>query len=73
MLDIKRIRTDYEHIIEVMKVRGESVGDIGKVVDLDKEKRALLSETEAFKAKQNEVSRKIPGAEKSGRGRTTCV
>lgn len=66
MLDIKRIRTDYEHIIEVMKVRGESVGDIGKVVDLDKEKRALLSETEALKAKQNEVSRKIPALKKAG-------
>lgn len=66
MLDIKRIRTDYEHIIEVMKVRGESVGDIGKVVELDKEKRALLSETEALKAKQNEVSRKIPALKKAG-------
>jgi len=66
MLDIKRIRTDYEHIIEVMKVRGESVGDIGKIVDLDKEKRALLSETETLKAKQNEVSRKIPALKKAG-------
>lgn len=66
MLDIKRIRTDYEQIMEVMKVRGESVGDIGRVVELDKEKRALLSETEALKAKQNEVSRKIPALKKAG-------
>ncbi len=66
MLDIKRIRTDYEHIIDVMKVRGESVGDIGKVVELDKEKRTLLSETEKLKAKQNEVSRKIPALKKAG-------
>lgn len=66
MLDIKRIRNDYEQIIEIMKVRGESVGDIGKVVELDKEKRALLTETEALKAKQNEVSRKIPALKKAG-------
>ena len=66
MLDIKRIRTDYEQIMEVMKVRGENVGDIGRVVELDKEKRALLSETEALKAKQNEVSRKIPALKKAG-------
>ena len=66
MLDIKRIRTDYEQVMEVMKVRGENVGDIGRVVELDKEKRALLSETEALKAKQNEVSRKIPALKKAG-------
>lgn len=66
MLDIRRIRNDYEQIIEIMKVRGESVGDIGKVVELDKEKRALLTETEALKAKQNEVSRKIPALKKAG-------
>ncbi len=66
MLDIKRIRSDYEHILQVMQVRGENVGDIGKALELDKRKRELLGETEALKAKQNEVSRKIPALRKAG-------
>lgn len=66
MLDIKRIRSDYEHILQVMQVRGENVGDIGKALELDKRKRELLQETEALKAKQNEVSRKIPALKKAG-------
>lgn len=64
MLDIKLLRNDMDRIIEIMKVRGENVGDISKVVELDKERRQLMYETEQLKAKQNEASKKNPYDEK---------
>jgi len=67
MLDIKVLRNDYERITEIMKVRGESVGDISKVLELDKQKREYLFETENLKAKQNEVSKQIPRLKKEGK------
>ena len=41
MLDIKVLRDDYDHVMEVMKVRGENVGDIDKALALDEEKRKM--------------------------------
>ena len=67
MLDIKLLRNDMDRIIEIMKVRGENVGDISKVVELDKERRQLMYETEQLKAKQNEASKKIPMMKKEGK------
>lgn len=66
MLDIKVFRSDYERIMEIMKVRGENVGDISAVLELDKQKREYLYETEQLKAKQNEVSKQIPKLKKEG-------
>ncbi|MBR2847327.1 MAG: serine--tRNA ligase [Clostridia bacterium] len=53
--------------MEVMKVRGESVGDIGKVLEYDEQRRQLTYETETLKAKQNEVSKQIPALKKEGK------
>ena len=67
MLDIKLLRNDYERIMEVMKVRGESVGDIGKVLEYDEQRRQLTYETETLKAKQTEFSKQIPALKKEGK------
>lgn len=67
MLDIKILRTDAENIKEIMKNRGEAVGDIDKILDLDKKRRELVYETEQLKAKQNEVSKQIPALKKEGK------
>ncbi len=67
MLDIKVLRNDYERIVEIMKVRGENVGDISKVLELDEKRRQLLYNTETLKAKQNEASKKIPALKKEGK------
>ena len=66
MIDIKLLRTDFDRIKEIMKNRGETVGDIDKVLELDKERRELVYETEQLKAKQNEVSKQIPALKKDG-------
>ncbi len=67
MLDIKLLRTDYERIIKIMENRGETVGDIGKIVELDKKRREMVFEAEQMKAKQNEVSKSIPALKKEGK------
>ena len=67
MLDIKVLREDYDRIMEIMKVRGENVGDIDKVLVLDKEKRELQYEVQGLKAKKNEVSKQIPALKKEGK------
>ena len=40
--------------------------DIDKLLELDKEKREILYQVEQIKAKQNEVSKKIPAMKKAG-------
>ena len=67
MLDIKILRTDAENIKAIMKNRGEAIGDIDKILDLDKTRRELVYETEQLKAKQNEVSKQIPALKKEGK------
>lgn len=67
MLDIKILRTDAENIKEIMKNRGEAVGDIDKILELDGKRRELVYETEQLKAKQNEVSKQIPALKKEGK------
>ena len=67
MLDIKVLRDDYDHVMEVMKVRGENVGDIDKALALDEEKRKMQYEVQQLKAKKNEVSKQIPMMKKEGK------
>jgi len=70
MLDIKILRNDTARIKDMMKVRGEAVVDIDKVIELDKDRREMLFETEQLKAKQNEVSKQIPALKKAGQDTT---
>ena len=67
MLDIRVLRDDYDHVMEVMKVRGENVGDIDKALALDEEKRKMQYEVQQLKAKKNEVSKQIPMMKKEGK------
>ena len=67
MIDIKLLRTDAENIKKIMENRGEAVGDIDKILELDKKRREFVYETEQLKAKQNEVSKQIPALKKEGK------
>ena len=66
MLDIKRIREDFEGVKKAVEFRGK--GDVGldNVKKYDEERRALLAEVEAMKNRQNTVSREIPKMKKEG-------
>ena len=53
MLDIKRIREDYEHVKERVEFRGKGSFGLEKAKELDEKRRALLADVEAKKNKQN--------------------
>ena len=57
MLDIKVLRNEPDRIREALKKRYNDL-DITPAIELDKERRAILSDVEQKKAKQNEISKK---------------
>ena len=59
MLDIKILRTEPEKIREALKNRNSDL-DITPAIELDVKRRELLTEVEQMKAKQNEITKKIP-------------
>ena len=66
MLDIKRIREDYEGVKERVEYRGKGDFGIGDVKKYDEERRALLADVEAMKHRQKTVSKEIPKLKKAG-------
>lgn len=65
MLDIKVLRNEPERIREALKKRNNDL-DISPAIELDKERRAILADVEQKKAKQNEISKKVPAMKKAG-------
>ena len=66
MLDIKRIREDYEGVKAAVEKRCK--GDLGlsKVPELDAKRREILVKVEQMKNRQNTVSKEIPKLKKAG-------
>jgi len=73
MLDIKRIRDDFEGVKARVEFRGKGDFGIGRVKELDEQRRALLAEVEAKKNRQNTVSREIPKLKKAGEDTTAVM
>ena len=67
MLDIKRIREDYEGVKAAVESRGQGSYGIEKVLDIDSRRRQLLADVEAKKSKQNLDSKEIPKLKKEGK------
>jgi len=67
MLDIKLIRSNPEAIKRVLRMRGLDDTAVEEVVKLDRERRALLAETEELKNRRNIVSEEIGEFKKAGR------
>ena len=65
MLDIKRIRTNKEEVIESLNSRFGNY-NIDKVLELDEKRREIIFEVENKKARQNEVSKQVPRLKKDG-------
>ncbi len=65
MLDIKLIRTQPEIVKAALKRRKMDI-DIDLLLELDKQKREIMYQTEQLKARQNDVSKKIPVMKKNG-------
>ena len=73
MLDIKRIREDYEGVKERVEFRGKGDFGLENVKALDERRRELLAEVEAKKNRQNTVSREIPKMKKEGQDTTEIM
>lgn len=66
MLDIKRIREDFESVKEALEKRGNGDFGVGQVLELDKKRRALLVQVEQMKNRQSIASKEIPKMKKEG-------
>ena len=73
MLDIKRIREDFEGVKERVEFRGKGDFGLDRVKDLDEKRRVLLAEVEAKKNRQNTVSREIPKMKQAGEDTTDIM
>lgn len=69
MLDIKILRNEPEKIKEALKKRNNDL-DITPAIELDKQRREILTDVEKKKAQQNEISKKIPQLKKAGEDTT---
>ena len=73
MLDIKRIREDYEGCKKGVERRTKGSFGIENALPLDDKRRELLAEVEAMKNKQNVVSKQIPKMKKAGEDTTEIM
>ena len=67
MLDIKRIREDFDGVKAGVERRGKGDFGIDRVKELDVKRRQILAEVEALKNKQNVTSREVPKLKKEGK------
>ena len=66
MLDVKRIREDYENVLAAVESRGKGDFGLSEALKIDRARRELITETEQMKARQNAVSKEIPRIKASG-------
>ena len=66
MLDIKRVRSDFEAVKKAVESRGQGDFGLPRAVELDEQRRALLADVEQMKNRQNSVSKEIPKLKKAG-------
>lgn len=67
MLDIKRIRDDFDNVKKSVESRTHGDFGIDSVLEMDKQRRALLAEVEAMKNKRGVESKQIPKLKKEGK------
>lgn len=65
MLDIKRIRTDFEAVAQKLATRGVDAATLEEMKAIDTQRRDLLVKVEALKAKRNTVSAEIAQAKRN--------
>lgn len=59
MLDIKRVRDNYEEVKRILATRNEDLGNFDEFESLDARRRELIGKVEVLKAERNKVSEQI--------------
>ena len=68
MLDINYIKEKPQEVIDRLAMKGKDASeDIAKILELDGKRRALIAETEGYKAEQNKLTKMIPQYKKEGK------
>lgn len=67
MLDIKRIRENYQEVLEAVLRRGKGDFGISEAKKMDELRREKLAEVEGLKSKHNQASRVVPELKKAGK------
>ncbi len=68
MLDINYIKENPAEVIDRLAIKGKDAKEeIEKILELDAKRRALITETEGFKAEQNKLTKMIPMYKKEGK------
>ena len=73
MLDIKRIREDYEGVKKAVESRGKGDFGIDKVREFDLKRREILATVEQMKNEQKVKSKQIPVMKKNGEDTTQLM
>ena len=73
MLDIKRIREDFDGVKAAVLRRGQGDFGIDVIPELDKKRRELLGVVEQMKNKQSTASKEIPKLKKEGKDTTELM
>ncbi|MBO7165889.1 MAG: serine--tRNA ligase [Kiritimatiellae bacterium] len=66
MIDIKKIREEFDATVEALARRGVEAQTIAKARDLDIKRRELITESETLKQQRNSASKEIGMAAKAG-------
>ena len=67
MLDIRKIKENPDGVKAALKAKEvDCDAVIDRILELDEQRRALIADTEARKARQNKVSKDIPAMKKAG-------
>lgn len=73
MLDVKRVRENFEEVKKAVERRGNGDFGIDDIIKYDKERRSILAEVEAMKNKQSVASKEIPKMKKAGEDATALM
>lgn len=73
MLDIKRIREDFDGVKAAVERRLQGDYGIDRIPELDKKRRELLGVVEQMKNKQSTASKEIPKMKKKGKDTTELM
>lgn len=72
MLDIKFIRENLDAVRKGIEAKGLTV-NLGEIISLDEKRRALIQESEALKAKRNQVSEEVGKKKREGADATALI
>ena len=73
MLDIKRLREDFDNVKAAVERRGKGDFGIDNVMVFDEKRRSILAEVEQMKNLQKIESKKIPQMKKNGEDTTALM